>query len=116
MLLYWSDKMIQQEIERQISQEYLRELKEVPRSTRKRLTERQEALIRERISKLPREEMLAVYLYFWEGSTTREIAKVLSLSVGLTAKLINNALVRLRDDLQTLVPGNNGKMEMEAVA
>ncbi len=64
-----------------------------------RLTEKQEILIREKVSALPRQERLAVYFYFWEQHSYFRIARNLSVPVNDVSILIQSAMVRLRSDL-----------------
>ena len=108
MFEQWTDKMIEQEQDRQILDVYLQDLSGANRSYEKRrLTSEQEAAIRERVSKLPRAERLAIYLYFWEDSSTGAIAAALDISTQLVEKLIHNALARLREELRSVLFENH---------
>ena len=61
-----------------------------------RLTEKQEILIRNKVSALPRLERLAIYFYFWEQYSHWRIAKNLCVPVDDVSKLIQSAVARLR--------------------
>ena len=120
MFEQWTDEMIEQEQDRQILDMYLQDLNGVTRSSeQKRLTSEQEATIRERVSRLPRAERLAIYLYFWEDSSTGTIAAALDISTQLVEKLIHNALARLRGELESVLFGNHqlkGQIKMGVAA
>lgn len=61
-----------------------------------RLTEKQEILIRNKVSALPRLERLAIYFYFWEQYSHWRIARNLCVPVDDVSKLIQSAMARLR--------------------
>ena len=61
------------------------------------------AMIRERVSLLPREERVVVYLYFWEQETLESIKQQLGLDKGTVTKLLFRALNRLKPDLQSFI-------------
>ena len=116
MLLLWSEKMIEQESDRQTGAKYQQEKYKTKNVGLKYLTTSQEALIRQRVARLPRAERLAVYLHFWENSSVSDIAVSLGVPVTLAKKLINNALARLGGELQSIVPGCDQLIEMEMAA
>ena len=100
MLLFWSEKMIEQESDRQTGAKYQQEKYKPKNIGLKHLTMDQEALIRQRVARLPRAERLAVYVHFWENSSISDIAASLGVPATLAKKLINNALARLGGELQ----------------
>ncbi len=60
------------------------------------LTEKQEILIRNKVSALPRLERLAIYFYFWEQYSHLRIARNLCVPVDEVSELIRSAVSRLR--------------------
>lgn len=64
-----------------------------------KLTEAHEKIIREKISRLPCQERIAIHCYFWEQHSYIHIARSLNVSVSDVAKIIQSALVRLRGEL-----------------
>jgi DNA-directed RNA polymerase specialized sigma24 family protein len=67
-----------------------------------RLTEKQEILIRNKVSALPRLERLAVYYYFWEQYSCWRIARNLCVPVDDVSNLIQSAMARLRNEFSEI--------------
>ncbi|MCR4430532.1 MAG: FliA/WhiG family RNA polymerase sigma factor [Tepidanaerobacteraceae bacterium] len=65
------------------------------------MAEKQELkkILGEAINRLPYQEKLVVTLYYYEGLTLKEIAKVLDLSQGRISQLHTKAILRLRGSL-----------------
>lgn len=113
VLICVSERTIEKMKDQEAYDEYLRDL--TPKR-RGRLTEESEALIRERVARLPRKERLATYLYFWEDASLQNIADTLKISTVTVDKLINNALVRLGCELQHLIYQKESQPHMEVAA
>ena len=67
--------------------------------TRDRKEDEVLAIIKDRIMRLPREERLVTYLFYWEGLSYKEIAKELGLTNELVLKLHFRSLEKLESDL-----------------
>lgn len=64
-----------------------------------KLTEQQEILIREKVSRLPQQERLAIYFLFWEQHSHMRIAAHLGIAISDVPLLIQKAMAKLRTDL-----------------
>lgn len=84
-----------------------------------KLTKKQESVIREKISSLPRHERLSIYFYFWEQYSYFQIARNLCVPVSDVSRLIQNAMVKLRGELSEIADiyfGADFSSEIERVA
>lgn len=101
--------------DKEVSAEFLKRMSGASRA--RPLTESDEVFIREKVSRLPRDERLVTYLYFWEGVSAQTISATLKIPTTLVFKIIENALLRLRPDLESLLVRNSIKISnLEAAA
>jgi RNA polymerase sigma factor for flagellar operon FliA len=56
------------------------------------------------INDLPEKEKLILSLYYWEELTMKEIGKVMNLTEGRICQLHNQALIRLKAQMEAPVP------------
>jgi DNA-directed RNA polymerase specialized sigma24 family protein len=101
--LVWPNEKIQKRMDKETNASFLMgENHNHDLLTFEKLTDDQAAIIRKRVSLLPSGELAVVYLRFWEGLCADEISKTLCLSVGSVNKLLQAALLRLRNNLLEL--------------
>lgn len=67
-----------------------------------KLSESQEALIRQKVALLPQQERLAIYFHFWEQHSHMRIAANLRIAISEVSPLIQKAMIRLRADLEEI--------------
>jgi len=101
--LVWPNERIQKRMDKETNASFLvSENCNHDLLTFERLTDDQAAVIRKRVALLPSGELAVIYLKFWEGLCADEISKTLSLSVGSVNKLLEAALLRLRNNFLQL--------------
>lgn len=64
-----------------------------------KLSERDEKIIREKVSTLPQKERLAIYFLFWEEHSLLRISHELCTSTDDVARRLSNGMARLRSEL-----------------
>lgn len=68
----------------------------------KKINIAQEALIRDRITRLPHPERLAIYMHFWEKANYVEIANSVGIKREDVVSLIHRGLARLHVGLRSV--------------
>ena len=59
-------------------------------------TKEQIEFVSRSVSELPEHERVIIYLYFWKELSLKEVAGICDLSLSLTKKILDEAILRLR--------------------
>lgn len=86
--------------DKQQEQEYLRRMNFIP-SAFKRYSDEEQDQVREKVAQLPSEELVVIYLSFWENLCEHEIAKEICSTVGKVINIKTTALLRLREMIES---------------
>jgi DNA-directed RNA polymerase specialized sigma24 family protein len=78
-----------------------------------RLNERQEKIIRAKVAMLPQQERIAIFSVFWQELPYFQVARSLDVPVVEVDKIIQNALIRLRSNLDEIADGYFGTQTPE---
>jgi DNA-directed RNA polymerase specialized sigma24 family protein len=79
---------------------YLEKMNTVPTAFKKYSVEEQD-LVREKVTQLPSEELVVIYLSFWENLCEYEIAKSICSTAARVLKVKQSALIHLRELMET---------------
>lgn len=93
--LTWSPERMTKHLDKKEEQKYLREITGKEIKTSMYPAELQD-LVREKVTELPSEQLVVIYLSFWEGLCDYEIAKEIRMNISNVLKIKNAALEALR--------------------
>ena len=93
--LTWVPERMTKHLDKKVEQKYLREITTKEIKASKYPTELQD-LVREKVTELPSEQLVVIYLSFWEGLCDYEIAKEIRMNLSTVLKIKNAALEALR--------------------
>ena len=81
-------------------QEYLRKMNFVPTAFKK-YSKREQDQVREKVTQLPSDELVVIYLSFWENFCEYEIARAIGSTVSKVTKIKTKALLNLREMIES---------------
>ncbi|MCB9085763.1 MAG: hypothetical protein H6624_15555 [Bdellovibrionaceae bacterium] len=86
-------------LEKECDKQSYKRFQELEHATGQGLSQREFALIRDRLANLPHIERMVIYLLYWEEKTVLEIAHTLGLQKKKIEKIINKVLTLLSKEL-----------------
>lgn len=97
--LTWAPARMTKHLDKKEEENYLKEITTKEIKASKYPTELQD-LVREKVTELPSEQLVVIYLSFWEGLCDYEIAKEIRMNISSVLKIKNTALEALRHLIQ----------------
>lgn len=91
----WAPERMKKHLDKKEGKRFLRRMTNKEMKTSKYPMELQE-LVREKVTQLPSEQLVVIYLSFWEGLCEYEIAKEIRMSISNVLEIKNIALENLR--------------------
>ena len=82
------------------AQEYLRKMHYVP-TVFKKYSLKEQTQVREKVTQLPSDELVVIYLTFWENLCEHEIAKAICSTASRVLKIKKSALISLKEMIET---------------
>lgn len=81
-------------------QEYLKKMNFVPTAFKK-YSKREQDQVREKVTQLPSDELVVIYLSFWENFCEYEIAKSICSTAARVLRIKQSALIHLREMIES---------------
>lgn len=92
----WTPERMKKHLDAKEAQKYLNKInnKNIKRS---KYPLEMQTLVREKVTELPSEQLVVIYLTFWENLCEYEIAKEIRTTVSKVINIKKNALLRLKE-------------------
>ncbi len=98
-LITMEPKRINKISDKKQEQEYLRKMNSIPAVFKKYSKEQQEQ-VRQKVTQLPSDQLVVIYLTFWEDLCEYEIAKSICSTASKVLKIKSAALLNLREMIE----------------